>query len=206
MAVVTISRQFGAGGHALGESVAKTLGYQLVDRQIIRRVADAANVSVDWVMAMEKEAGGKLMPFLSRMVSKNFIERLLPEGTSDFDDQRYIVFLQKVIRSIGDEGDVVILGQGAQFILPNKPDTFKFLLVADWEDRVRYFQELFSLERDKAANVLERESRRRDAFLSRLDPRDPNDPGLYNLIINTSRVSLNYASRLVTDLVQSRGA
>ena len=48
MAVVTISRQFGAGGHTLGKLVADKLGYSFVDEEIIQRVAKKARVSTNW--------------------------------------------------------------------------------------------------------------------------------------------------------------
>ena len=60
MAVITISRQFGAGGITLGKKIAKQLGYSFYDSEIIQRVAKQANVSTRWVESMEKEAGGKM--------------------------------------------------------------------------------------------------------------------------------------------------
>ena len=49
MAVITISRQFGAGGKTLGTMVAKELGYTFADQQIIQKIAETANVSPHWV-------------------------------------------------------------------------------------------------------------------------------------------------------------
>ena len=57
MAVITISRQFGAGGITLGQMVAERLGYTFFDNEIIQMVADKAKVSAQWVESMEKEAG-----------------------------------------------------------------------------------------------------------------------------------------------------
>ncbi len=60
MAVITISRQFGAGGKTLGKMIAKTLGYTFADDHIVEMVAEAANVSPHFVESVEKEAGSKL--------------------------------------------------------------------------------------------------------------------------------------------------
>jgi cytidylate kinase len=69
MAVITISRQFGAGGKTVGKMIADKLGYTFADDDIIQMVAEAANVSPHWVESIEKEAGGKLSRVVSSMVS-----------------------------------------------------------------------------------------------------------------------------------------
>ena len=61
MSVITIARQFGAGGKTLGELVAKRLGYMLVDEEIVEMVAQEANVSTDWVDSIAREAGSEKM-------------------------------------------------------------------------------------------------------------------------------------------------
>ena len=67
MAVITISRQFGAGGITVGEIVAEKLGYKFYDNEIIQMLAKEAKVSTHWVEALEKEAGGALQKFLSQV-------------------------------------------------------------------------------------------------------------------------------------------
>ena len=69
MAVITISRQFGAGGKTLGKRVAEKLGYPMIDNEIINKVAEMAKVSDDWVHSIEQEAGGKMMNFISKLVN-----------------------------------------------------------------------------------------------------------------------------------------
>ena len=79
MSVITISRQFGAGGKTLGEMIAKQLGYTFVDDEIIQLVARKAKVSTNWVESIEKEAGGKLLKFMSGLVRKSFVDRILSD-------------------------------------------------------------------------------------------------------------------------------
>ena len=58
MAVITISRQFGAGGITLGKMVAEKYGYVFADTEVIKMVAEMANVSTHFVETIEKEATG----------------------------------------------------------------------------------------------------------------------------------------------------
>ena len=92
MAVVTISRQFGAGGRTLAESLARRINYQFVHTRIVNRIAKEANVSVNWVKSVEKHSGDWLMRFTSRLVSSDFIDRHVGESRSDFDEKNIAPF------------------------------------------------------------------------------------------------------------------
>ena len=100
MAVLTISRQFGAGGITLGEMVSKQLGYQFFDNEIIQRVTKQAKVSTDWVASVEKEAGGKIQRLLSTMVSMRLVDRILDVERGYIDEEIYVDILHEIIKNI----------------------------------------------------------------------------------------------------------
>ena len=108
MAVITISRQFGAGGKTLGEMIAKKLNYSFVDNEIIQMVAKKAKVSTHWVESIEKEAGGKLLKFMTGLVSKSLVERILDEKRGYIDEEIFVDLLNKIITQIAEEGNAVI--------------------------------------------------------------------------------------------------
>ncbi|MBW2060410.1 MAG: cytidylate kinase-like family protein [Deltaproteobacteria bacterium] len=202
MAVITISRQFGAGGRTLGEAVARRLGYQFVSQDVVNKIAEEAHVSIDWVRSMEKEAGGLLMRLASRLVSSDFIDRHIGEDRSDFDEEKYAAFLKSLITSIAASGNVVFLGRGSQFILANRPDIINILLVADFEDRINFISEIWDVKKSEAEQTITARQKRRKTFLKAFDPRDPNDPSLYHLVINISRISLDQAEEMIIWLVE----
>ena len=201
MAVVSISRQRGAGGKSLALRLARKLGYQFIDRVILAKVAQEANVSVDWVEAVEKEPSGSLMRLVSRVVSSGFIERHVGPESADFDDQKYTLFLKKAITEIAEEGDAVILGRGSQFILQDHPKTVRILLVGDMEDRIGFLIENYNLARSSAQDLIKREEKRRTAFLKNLGAKDSDAPDFYHLVLNTSLVNLDWAEVVIQDLV-----
>ena len=94
MAVLTISRQFGAGGWTLAKSIADRMNYQFVSAAVIDKMAKEANVSAEWIKSVEKHAGDWLIRFTSRLVSSSFIERHIGEAKSDFDEEKYILPLR----------------------------------------------------------------------------------------------------------------
>jgi cytidylate kinase len=203
MAVITISRQFGAGGITLGKMIAKELGYTFADEDIVQRIAKEANVSPHWVETVEKEAGGKLSRIISKMVSKPLVERILKDERGYIDEEMYLDYLVLIIAQIADEGDVVILGRGGQYILNDHPDAYHILLINDFENRAKFMMEHYELSQSKAAQVISREDKRRMNLYRKLGKTDYDDSSLYHLVLNMGRISLAQALKMVCNLVAS---
>ena len=201
MAVITISRQFGAGGKTLGKMIADKLGYTFADDHIIQMVAEAANVSPHWVESVEREAGGRLSRAITSMVSKRLVDRILKEERGYIDEKLYLDYLVVIIAQIAEEGNVVILGRGSQYILNDHPDAVHVLLINNIENRVKFMMDHYDLSSSRAAQIVGGEDKRRINLYRKLGKTDYDQPELYDLVINMSRVSLQKASKLVLDLL-----
>ena len=201
MAVITISRQYGAGGKTLGKMIAEDLDYEFADSAIVTRVAEMANVSTHWVETVENEAGGKLSRFITRMVSKPLVDRILKDERGYIDEEIYLDYLVLIIAQIADEGNSVILGRGSQYILNDHPDAFHILMIDKFENRVRFMREHYALSDSRATRVVKGEDKRRNALFQKLGKSDYDDPFLYHLVLNMSRISLEEARKIVCNLV-----
>ena len=201
MAVITISRQFGAGGITLGKMIAKELGYTFADEDIVKMVAKEANVSPHWVETVEKEAGGKLSRIVTKMVSKPLVERILKDERGYIDEEMYLDYLVLIIAQIADEGDVIILGRGSQYILDDHPDACHILLINDFENRAKFMMEHYDLSQAKAEQIVSREDKRRMNLYRKLGKSDYDDSSLYHLVLNMGRINLEQALKLVCNLV-----
>jgi len=204
MAVITISRQFGAGGKTLGTMIADELDYEFADSEIIEKVAEMANVSTHWVETVEKEAGGKLSRFVSKMVSKSLVDRILKDERGYIDEVIYLDYLVLIIAQIADEGNVVILGRGSQYILNDHPEACHVLLIDEFDNRVDFMKEHYELSYNRATQVVRSEDKRRKALYQKLGKTDYDNSFLYHLVINMSKVSLEEARQLVCNLVEKR--
>jgi cytidylate kinase len=202
MAVVTISRQFGAGGITLGKMIADELGYTFADQDIVERVAKEANVSPHWVETVEKEAGGKLSRFITKMVSKPLVDRILKDERGYIDEETYLDYIVLIIAQIADEGDVVILGRGSQYILNDHPDAYHILLINDFKNRVKFMMEHYDLSHGKASQAVNREDKRRMNLFRKLGKTDYDSSALYHLVLNMGRVNLQQALNLACSLVR----
>jgi len=203
MAVITISRQFGAGGITLGKMIAEKFGYTFADTEIIKMVAEMANVSTHFVETVEKEAGGKFSKFISKTVSKPLVERILKDERGYIDEEIFLDYLVLIIAQMGDDGDVVILGRGSQYILNDLPDAYHILLVDTFENRVRFIQKNYDLSQGRASQAVKNEDKRRFNLYKKLGKTDYDNPDLYHLVLNMARIHLDKALQLVTNLVNS---
>ena len=202
MSVLTISRQFGAGGLTLGKMVSKELGYSFFDNEIIQMVAKKAKVSRHWAESMEKEAGGKFHRFISGLVPKNMIDRILGDERGYIDEEIYVDLLHDIIRKISEEGNAVILGRGGQYILEHFPDVFHILLVADKKHRVKFIEEKYDLFPRQAARSVDLDDRRRINLYRKFGREDYDQPIHYHMILNTKKLDLDKASEIICKLVR----
>lgn len=206
MAVITIARQFGAGGRTLGRQIADELGYVLIDEEIIEAVALEADVSPDWVDAIGKETGGE--GFLTRLITKlgpfrkGYMDMAMEKKPGYIDGHLYISLLYKVIPQIALRDNVVIIGRGSQYILEDHPNTYHFLMIADLEYRINFMMEHYDIDRKEAEFVVAKQTTRR-LYLYRYFARtDYDDPSLYNMVFNMNRVTMDEALNTVCQLVK----
>ncbi len=198
---VTISRQAGSGAHAVAEKLALLLQ------------AHAAKEAPPWTI------------FDRNLVGKVLQEHNLPEGiakfmpedrTTEIADTMEELFglhppswllVRKVTETIlhlAELGNVILIGRGAAVVTANLTHVFNVRLVSALEKRVQRIQELEHLSRKAALKFIEREDRGRERYLKKYFEADVDDPLLYDLTINTDRVSHDQAARLIADAVLNR--
>jgi len=203
MPVVTLSRQFGAGGRTLGKMVAETLGYDFVDEEIIQLVAKKARVSTNWVESIEKEAGGQLSKYMTRLIPRGFIDMILDDKRGYIDEVIYVDLLHKIISRLADEGNVVIIGRGSQYILRDRKDAFHVLLVAEKADRVKFMETHYDLSPKEANTVVSRQDKRRVNLYRKFGKEDYDRPYLYHVVFNSSKQDLEQTARIVKKLIST---
>lgn len=204
MAVISISRQFGAGGQTLANLLAQRLDYQLADHELVTRVVEAADVSDEWVRVTERE--GEIGPRsrLSGLFDSDFLERFLGRSRSESRQGVLAGLFHQFIPEMAARDNIIFIGRGSQFLLPSGPNTLKVLLIADEEQRVAFLMDQYHLTRAESMETVKDWEKNRAAFLRQISPQDPNDPALYDLVFNMSRVRLPWVADLVCDLVDHR--
>ena len=203
MALITISRQFGAGGKTLGEMVSEKLGYTLYDKDLIQMIAEKAKVSENGVEFIEKETRGKFGVFISGMVPKVIADLKGKKNSEDMiDEEVYIDVLKDIFTKIAEEGNAVIIGRGGQYVLQNKKDVFHVLATARKEDRAKFLVNKYNLSLKDATKAVELDDKKRLSLYRKYGKDDYDKPLIYHLVLNTSKIDLDSACELICELVR----
>ena len=192
MPVVTISRQFGAGGSSVAGIVAAELHAEVVDKKLIEEVARRLQISPNDVAAEDERP----RPLLERLVrSFSTLEPAMGAGWSPpypdplFDPRKSIIELtEQVIHEVADGGNVVIVGRGAGFCLRDRPAVFRVFLRAPEAVRVKVLMERLGLGEADAKRKMHETDANRAAYIHQLYKKDWCDPDEYDLIVNTGRL------------------
>ena len=183
--VITMSMEPGSGGRIIAEQVAGRRGYDLFHRDIIKGIAKRSHMS-DWVIdTVEKERMIGLEDFLASLIRKKY-----------FHPGSYQHHLLKLIGTIARHGRAVIVGRGANFILP-ETERFAVRVIAPMDLRIRNVAREHGCSLEEAEKrVRQRQARRRD-FIRQAFQQDIGDPHHYDLVINTGQLSLEAATEAI---------
>ncbi|MDP9343224.1 MAG: cytidylate kinase-like family protein [Actinomycetota bacterium] len=202
MGVVTVSRQYGAGGQRVAPALADALGYRFVDREIVEQAA--AEVGVDPEVAQNLD---ERVPALVEKVGLALAAASPEFGLSTpppADDRVLANGVSRVIVSLAAVGGYVILGRGGQAVLRDRPDACHLQLVGEPGDRVRRVMESQGLSLDQARELSRRVEADRAAYVRRFHGLDIGDPLLYDAVLNTSRLGIDGAVRAAVAVARQR--
>jgi len=202
MAVITISRQFGAGGWTLAERLSKKLDYGCINEDMIKEAASKLKVSSGQIHYFEKDGASKLMRFIDKLINAKFIDRHISERYGYVNEKSYVDVINKIIMELYEKGNMIIIGRGGQFILKDKPDTRHILLVQELESRIRFMMKNYNLSRSDAEKGIKQRDYIRSRFLGFFtDKGYMDDPNFYDLVINMDRISMEKAEKLIIELI-----
>ena len=200
--VICISRLLGAGGGDVGRLVADSLGYRLVDEEIVQRAAESNGVSVEELADAERRT--KVIDLLTRNLAiAGGGAGLMSAGAGVIDlsvgtDPKSLrALIQKSIHETAERGDVVIVSHAASYALVGNDDVLRVLVTASPETRAGRAAEAGSLDNKKAAKAVTDSDAHRAAYLKRFYNVADELPTHYDLALNSDSLSVQLMSDLV---------
>ncbi len=178
MNVVTISRQLGSYGFEIGKSVAEKMGYRLVWRELINQAAIRAGAP-DVALAMIDEL------------------HLLGMCPSPEKCLAYIAAVGNVLTELAQEGNVVIVGRGGQVVLKDHMDVLHVRIFAPMETRIARVVAARKVTPEAAIAQIQTSDRTRRQYFQRFYQVQWDEPALYDLIINSGRISPAAVAQLI---------
>jgi cytidylate kinase len=145
---------------------------------------------------VEPDSSGLPMPF-----SNLFSPTARPISASI---DSYVRVVGMVVRGLARQGNVLILGRGGQVLLRNHPNAMHIQVVAPQPFRVDVVMSRLGLSKREALSRVRASDRARSDQLRRYHDADWLDPTLYDLVVNTGRVSVATAVDLIIAAQRAR--
>ena len=185
--VITIARGYGSGGRTLGKLLAKELGMNCYDRELIRMASDESGINE--ALFGEVDERLKKSP-LFRIVKKTYNGEVIPPDSGEFvSDDNLFNYQAKVIKQLAEEESCVIIGRCADFILKDFDNVISLYFYAPKEDCIRRVQEISSEPVKEIEKKIARIDKYRADYYKYYTGKDWNDARNYDLCLNTTSMS-----------------
>jgi len=202
MGVVTVSRQYGAGGLRVAPAIAEALGYAFADRDVVEQAAAKVGLDPDLADNLDERVPALVEKVgLALAAASPEFGLVAPPPT---DDRLLADEVRRLLESMGSAGGFVVLGRGGQAALRNRPDAVHLQLVADPDDRAARIIRSQGLTEAAAREACRRVDAERAGYVRRFYGVDIADPLLYDAVLNTSRLGTDGAVELGTAVARRR--
>jgi cytidylate kinase len=181
--VVAVAREYGSGGAAVAKALAVRLGYQLLDRVLIERIAAAARIDPDLAEQFDEHVDPWVKRIGRSLWYGGFDAVSVVDENDVVDADRLARLCGRVIQEAATVGECVIVGRGGQCLLRERPDVFHVFVYAPREERRRRLRARLGPGADVEL-ALDETDRERAAYIRRHFGEDWLDRRLYHLMVN----------------------
>ena len=151
----------------------------LLGAQIIQKIAESANMSAKVIESLDEKEVTRRDDWLSALFETRHLW---------VDD--YLHHLTKVIGTFGRQGNMIIVGRGAQYILP-PDDTFRLRFIAPMETKIENVMHHSDCTKENAKKYVIKTDSDRRAYLRKYFNADVTDPSHYDMVLNTGKIGID---------------
>jgi len=183
--VITIARSYGSGGRKMGKLLAKELGFEYYDREILRIASDESGISEELFKQVDET---KRMP-LFRIAKEMYTGEVIPPDSDDFiSNENLFRYQAKIIRELASTRNCVIVGRCANYILKGRENVINVFVTAPVVDCVRRVMQMDGLDLEEAEKKIKKIDKRRADYFKYFTGRQWHDAALYDLCLNTGHM------------------
>lgn len=195
--IITIAREYGSGGHLLGERLAKELGIKLYDREFIRMAAQRSGIDEQYIAKNEQSIPSF---WLKCILSKNSEQ---PVEASISADDILFVAESRIVQELAAQEPCIIIGRCADFVLKDHPKVVKVFCYSDLKSAVNRCVNDYGIPQEQAEAEIRRINRNRIHHYEYYTGWKWGEPHHYHLMLNTGNISLETACKLVKEVYQN---
>ena len=181
--VITIGRELGSGGKAIGEIMAKQLSIPVYDRRLIELAAEENGFDPAVFKQADETAGKGLMSQVIHSLSSPFASDIIIEKA--------------------ENENCIIVGRCSDYILRNHPRHVSIFVHADYEDRVKFVMERNNLSEADAKELIEHTDAIRSDYHNFYSETNWGDSRSYDICVNSSLLGLEGTAKLLTEFVKA---
>ena len=185
MHFITISEMLGANGEKIARKVAEELKYSFIGKQELEKAA----AEMGYLSDVQKVDEEKNPPVIERFFSER--------------PRIYVERMQATIYEIATKGDAVFFGRGSMLLLHSFNCALHVLLTGSLERRIERVTDERQMEREMAEKVVHRSDHDKRVFFRFAFDEDWQNPALYDLILNTDKLDIDSAAKMVSGAARS---
>ncbi len=183
---IVISRDPGSGGALIGKKVAKKLGWNYFNKALMLRLAEELDIPSEEFAHIDEHSRSWISDFIHSIFNPEYVS-----------DVRYIAHLKNILLHASKQGDMVIVGRGANLIIPHDK-CLRVRITASFSTRVdntyKYEHKSTKLEATEWVRHVEKQ---RNQFIKQYFGANPHTPWHYDLVISTDHLSLDQAVDII---------
>jgi len=205
--LITITRQYGAGGSEIAQHVARALGWTVLDNEFVDEVARRAGLRSEEVARLDERA-----PSLVERVARTLAiaspelpaSAETPVPKVETEERTVVQVTERIIREAALEGRCVLVGRGAQALLAERPDALHVLVVASRAWRARHAVAVRHIDPAQSDRITDDTDRERDRYVKTHYRRSRLDPANYDIVVNPEKLGIEAAGDLVVAAARHR--
>lgn len=200
--IITIGRQFGSGGQETGQLLAKELGIQYYDKELLKLAAQESGLRQELFEKADEKTSNSLLQAFAMGFSLN---GAIYQPYDYFTDATLFQLQSDVIRKIAEEGSCVIVGRCADYILKEHADCTHIFIHANPQERIERLRAVQTdLSEKEAMELLKKTDKNRAAYYNYYTDKTWGASASYHLSINSSLVGIPGCVALIKAFIEKR--
>ena len=200
--IITIGRQFGSGGRAVGEKLAKKLDISFYDKELISLAAKESGISPEVFDNVDEKAANSLLYSLS-MGLYNFGSGFSAMGDLPVNDKLYLLQHQ-IIKDIAEKENCVFVGRCADYVLRDNPNCVNIFIYADMEYRKQEAVKKHGIDANRAEHIITKTDKSRANYYSFYSGQKWGMAENYDLCINSAKLDEDSIVELIISYINKR--
>lgn len=199
--IITISRQFGSGGHEIGNKLAKELNIPLYDKELVELSAKQSGMSEEVFKDIDESANHSL---LFSIATGAYVIGNRATSIGDLDiplQDRLFLIESDIIKDVARKGSCIIVGRASDYILKDNPYCFNIFIHADMPLRIERIAKLHNLTDEKAEKLIHKTDKRRVNYYNYYTDQKWGLAKNYHLSLN-SGIGIDKCVQLIKMLIE----